>query len=215
MKDIMEKREGAATQTQSLAAIERKLDNLTQAVAKLQTTLNAMQENMATKRDAVLVEELLRLMAVNKLMDGIEEDVKAGKEINVPQKAKHEGYVLAYKGDRYEWGDGKIEVYIAASSVKLDGRGDVLGHPKLEVKVSEKYSSSRGTFSFYLNRKCIYNFGGSLEYHAYINKGYESYGSDAFMGWIRHGDPSRFQPVHKIMLEALRIAGFTVKEMQN
>lgn len=138
---------GSVTQ-QQFAALEAKIIGLSQSVRDLQQTLSNMQRDIVTHNDVVLMEEMMRLLVANHLLDDIDKEIEAtGKEMRIPTIPL--GYELAFKGYN--------EIYFQPSSIEIWNLDSGLSdRPYITVQVWERKGELMADlFSILMERRFV------------------------------------------------------------
>lgn len=193
--------DGSVTQ-QQFAALEAKIVGLSQSVRDLQQTLSNMQRDIVTHNDVVLMEEMMRLLVANHLLDDIDKEIEeTEKEIRIPTIPSFPipfGYELAFKGDN--------EIYVLPSSIEIwnldSGLSDRPYRPYITVQVWERKGGTYGRLVFYPDGEAVRSIY-SQEFQIQSWERGEYHVDHNFLHWY-DGKTSEKEPVHEILMKVLK-----------
>lgn len=186
--------DGSVTQ-QQFAALEAKIIGLSQSVRDLQQTLSNMQRDIVTHNDVVLMEEMMRLLVANHLLDDIDKEIEAtGKEMRIPTIPL--GYELAFKGYN--------EIYFQPSSIEIWNLDSGLSNrPYISVQVWERKGGTYGRLVFYPDGEAVRSIYYTQEFQIQSWEQGEYHVDQNFLHWY-DGKTSEKEPVHEILMKVLK-----------
>lgn len=186
--------DGSVTQ-QQFAALEAKIIGLSQSVRDLQQTLSNMQRDIVTHNDVVLMEEMMRLLVANHLLDDIDKEIEAtGKEMRIPTIPL--GYELAFKGYH--------EIYFQPSSIEIWNLDSGLSdQPYITVQVWERKGGTYGRLVFYPDGEAVRSIYYTQEFQIQSWEQGEYHVDQNFLHWY-DGKTSEKEPVHEILMKVLK-----------
>ena len=190
---------GSVTQ-QQFAALEAKIIGLSQSVRDLQQTLSNMQRDIVTHNDVVLMEEMMRLLVANHLLDDIDKEIEeTEKEIRIPTIPSFPipfGYELAFKGDN--------EIYVLPSSIEIWNLDSGLSdRPYITVQVWERKGGTYGRLVFYPDGEAVRSIYYTQEFQIQSWEQGEYHVDQNFLHWY-DGKTSEKEPVHEILMKVLK-----------
>ena len=185
---------GSVTQ-QQFAALEAKIIGLSQSVRDLQQTLSNMQRDIVTHNDVVLMEEMMRLLVANHLLDDIDKEIEAtGKEMRIPTIPL--GYELAFKGYN--------EIYFQPSSIEIWNLDSGLSdRPYITVQVWERKGGTYGRLVFYPDGEAVRSIYYTQEFQIQSWEQGEYHVDQNFLHWY-DGKTSEKEPIHELLMKALK-----------
>ena len=191
--------DGSVTQ-QQFAALEAKIVGLSQSVRDLQQTLSNMQRDIVTHNDVVLMEEMMRLLVANHLLDDIDKEIEeTEKEIRIPTIPSFPipfGYELAFKGDN--------EIYVLPSSIEIWNLDSGLSdRPYITVQVWERKGGTYGRLVFYPDGEAVRSIYYTQEFQIQSWEQGEYHVDQNFLHWY-DGKTSEKEPVHEILMKVLK-----------